>query len=178
MAPKLLHGECVAIGMVLEAKLAQKMGHLASSSIVGRVIKCLQSYNLPTQLPSSMDFDALLQKHDCPFDFCFFFAFLFGVLMRVVSGVRAYRMSVDKKNANNRIRCVILKTIGQSFETPIPVGVDALRHILLPAVAVVPARVSGTISVPGSKSISNRALILAALGKGTLFFSIAQREEM
>ena len=68
----------VKLGL-LEAKLAQKMGHLASSSIVGRVIKCLQSYNLPTQLPSSMDFDALLQKHDCPFDFCFFFLRFFSV---------------------------------------------------------------------------------------------------
>jgi len=36
MAPKMLHGECVAIGMVVEAQIANKMGHLFDSSIIGR----------------------------------------------------------------------------------------------------------------------------------------------
>jgi 5-enolpyruvylshikimate-3-phosphate synthase len=41
--------------------------------------------------------------------------------------------------------------------------------VLLPSVAVEPTQsgVSGVITVPGSKSISNRVLTLAALGEGT-----------
>lgn len=38
----LLHGECVAIGMVLESNLARALG-LMHPSAVGRVIRCIQA---------------------------------------------------------------------------------------------------------------------------------------
>lgn len=38
LAPKMLHGECVAIGMVVEGQIANKMRHLFNSAIIGRYI--------------------------------------------------------------------------------------------------------------------------------------------
>ncbi len=62
LAPRMLHGECVAVGMVFEAKLALTTGHLPSSGFIGRLVRCLQAYALPTQLPKGLTADALLEK--------------------------------------------------------------------------------------------------------------------
>ena len=43
MMPTMLHGECVAIGMVKEAEIARALGHCAPPT-VGRLIRCLKSY--------------------------------------------------------------------------------------------------------------------------------------
>lgn len=40
MQPALLHGECVAIGMVLEAVLSRSLGHLSNSSVIRRIDNC------------------------------------------------------------------------------------------------------------------------------------------
>ena len=45
MAPQMLHGECVAIGMVKEAELARSLGIL-SPEAMARVTKCLRDYGL------------------------------------------------------------------------------------------------------------------------------------
>jgi pentafunctional AROM polypeptide len=135
--PEMLHGECVSIGMVLETKLADFLNHLASSSIIGRLTRCLQAYKLPVQLPKGISFQTMVQK-----------------------------MFVDKKNANSQIRCTIIKSIGDAIPYPIPVEEPVWKQILLPFVAIRPGLVSGHILVPGSKSISNRALALCALAKG------------
>lgn len=135
----LLHGECVSIGMLLEAKLSYRMGYLESPFIISRLFRILQSYNLPVQLPKNLSSSSLLQK-----------------------------MNLDKKNANSTIRCIILKSIGNVIETPIAVEQHLIESVLLPSVQIINnGFIQGKISIPGSKSISNRALLLAALGKGS-----------
>ena len=50
MQPYLLHGECVSIGMLVEAVLARKMGYLQSSAI-RRLHGLLHAIGLPTEIP-------------------------------------------------------------------------------------------------------------------------------
>jgi len=52
--PDLLHGECVSIGMVMELELANIIGHLKSSSTIGRVSRLCQTYGLPVTLPKGL----------------------------------------------------------------------------------------------------------------------------
>jgi len=47
--PQILHGECVAIGMIKEAEPARHLG-VCKPGAVGRLSKCLTSYGLPTSL--------------------------------------------------------------------------------------------------------------------------------
>lgn len=154
-APQLLHGEAVSIGMILESKLSQKMGYLSGSTL-SRIFSCCQNYNLPVKTPPSSDLSP------------------FSILEK---------MTLDKKNANNEIRCVILKDFADPFETPISVPLKLLRYILFPQISVVPMSLQSkvnkaakeeksalstiTLTVPGSKSLSNRALPIIALGQGT-----------
>lgn len=49
LTPAILHGECVAIGMVLEAHLARHLGILDGGA-VSRLKKCIASYELPTSI--------------------------------------------------------------------------------------------------------------------------------
>jgi 3-dehydroquinate synthase len=48
------HGEAVAIGMVLEAQLAEKAG-LAAEGISDEIAKALQQLGLPTEIPQGLD---------------------------------------------------------------------------------------------------------------------------
>jgi shikimate kinase/3-dehydroquinate synthase len=48
------HGEAVAIGMVLEARLAERIG-LANPGLSGEIAKALQHLNLPTKIPPGVD---------------------------------------------------------------------------------------------------------------------------
>ncbi|KAK0475903.1 Shikimate dehydrogenase [Armillaria novae-zelandiae] len=47
LTPTILHGECVSVGMILEAELSRQMGILNQVG-VGRLTRCLKAYNLPT----------------------------------------------------------------------------------------------------------------------------------
>ncbi|CAH7687096.1 EPSP synthase-domain-containing protein [Phakopsora pachyrhizi] len=153
LTPHILHGECVSIGMVLEAELARALGHLTSSA-VARLSKCLKSHGLPISLSdqrivrapksSQLELDHLLDL-----------------------------MSVDKKNAGKLKKVVLLSRIGKTVEER-ATGVedDLIRRILAPSIRVFPGPPPPKfhklkLSIPGSKSISNRALAFAALGKGT-----------
>src|SRR5690606_12805932 len=68
-------------------------------------------------------------------------------------------------------KIVLLSRVGATYEKKASVVMDdAIRVILSPSVVVksqasIPQKVK--ITPPGSKSISNRALVLAALGSGT-----------
>jgi pentafunctional AROM polypeptide len=53
MSPRMLHGECVAIGMALEAFLARDLGELTTAA-AGRIVRCLKAYGLPTTLPAGL----------------------------------------------------------------------------------------------------------------------------
>jgi len=151
LTPIILHGECISVGMILEAEVSRQLGILSQVS-VGRLSRCLQAYNLPISLSDSkiaslpaaklIDIDRLLDI-----------------------------MSVDKKNSGQQKKIVLLQRIGKTFEEKATVVKDAvIANTLAEAVKVVsglPAKNPVRMSTPGSKSISNRVLVLAALGKGS-----------
>ncbi|CAG8605737.1 10518_t:CDS:2, partial [Diversispora eburnea] len=154
LSPELLHGECVSIGMIKEAELARYMGHL-NQVAVGRLLICLSSYGLPVSLDEKKVLNLAGEKF-CTVD----------KLMDI--------MKVDKKNKGDKKRIVILSGIGKTYEQKATwVSDSAIRKVLSPSIIVHPNVTSSssqtqvTMTTPGSKSISNRALILAALGKGT-----------
>lgn len=149
--PQMLHGECVSIGMVREAELARHLGVLKPGA-VARLSKCLTSYGLPTSLEDKRVKKLTGGKH-CDVD-------------RMLS-----IMGVDKKNDGRKKKIVLLSGIGRTYEKKASVvHDDSIRVILSPSVVVnsqknAPENLE--VTPPGSKSISNRALVLAALGSGT-----------
>lgn len=150
LTPQILHGECVSVGMVLEAELARYLGIL-SPVAVARLTKCLAAYELPTTLT-----DKTIRKrsHDraCPVD----------DVIRI--------MGVDKKNDGSKKKIVLLSEIGNTYEKKASIVSDEDIRVILSENIIIgdfsssPSTV--TVTPPGSKSISNRALILASLGKG------------
>ena len=150
LTPTILHGECVSVGMVLEAEIARHMGVL-SQVAVGRLLRCLKAYNLPISLsdPRIASLPAAKQL----------------TVDRLLD-----IMKIDKKNSGPVKKIVILSAIGNTYEekaTEVPD--DIIRRALCQAVRVIadtPAKVPVEMATPGSKSISNRALLLAALGEG------------
>jgi len=151
LTPSMLHGECISVGMILEAEVARQLGHLSQVG-VGRLTRCLKSYNLPvslsdpriTGLPASklLSVDRLLDI-----------------------------MKIDKKNSGPEKKIVLLATIGKTVEQKASVVPDpVIRKTLAEAAKVIPGVPTKSpirMATPGSKSISNRALVLAALGSGT-----------
>ena len=87
MQPKLLHGECCAIGHVKGAEVARAMG-ICSAATVGRLSRVLKAYGLPVEMPNHV------QHPRCTAE-------------RVLR-----RMVLDKKNTKGTIRCVLLDAIG------------------------------------------------------------------
>ncbi|KAI1260802.1 EPSP synthase-domain-containing protein [Xylariaceae sp. FL1019] len=151
LTPQILHGECVAIGMVKEAELARFLGVL-NPGAVARLTKCIASYDLPISLDDKRVVK-LTAGRECPVD----------TLLE--------KMAVDKKNNGRQKKIVLLSAIGKTHEPKASVVDDgAIRIVLSPAVRVTPGVPKGLdvqVTPPGSKSISNRALVLAALGHGT-----------
>lgn len=150
LTPYILHGECVAIGMVLEAEVARFLGHL-SDGAVARLAKCLTAYELPIT-PN----DPIVRRRS----------------RNIATPVHELLdiMNVDKKNDGNVKKIVMLTRLGKTLEKQATkVSDDTIRTVLSenllvgnfknasPSVSVIP---------PGSKSISNRALVLASLGSG------------
>ncbi|KAL8635708.1 MAG: hypothetical protein Q9228_006829 [Teloschistes exilis] len=150
LTPQILHGECVSIGMVLEAALARHLGVLDGGA-VARLAKCLASYGLPTTFK-----DATVRRRSagkqCTVD----------QLLSV--------MGVDKKNVGRKKRIVLLAGIGRTYEKQASVVSDRDIRVILSSGVLVQPSMSKALKVscipPGSKSISNRALVLAALGEG------------
>ncbi|RDB26638.1 Pentafunctional AROM polypeptide [Hypsizygus marmoreus] len=151
LTPTILHGECVSVGMILEAEISRQMGILGQVA-VGRLTRCLKAYNLPisisdpriARLPSAklLTVDRLLDI-----------------------------MKVDKKNSGPNKKIVILSRIGATYEQKATIVQDSIIAKTLSegarVVPGVPKHHPVKLATPGSKSISNRALVLAALGKGT-----------
>ena len=152
LTPQILHGECVAIGMVKEAELARHLGVLKGVA-VARIVKCIAAYGLPTSLKDARIRKMTAGKH-CPVDQLLF------------------NMALDKKNDGPKKKVVLLSAIGRTYEPQASVvSNDEIRVVLAPSVEVHPCVASSldiTCAPPGSKSISNRALVLAALGSGTV----------
>jgi 3-dehydroquinate synthase len=57
---RLRHGEAVAIGMVVEARIAERMG-LASSGLADRIAAVLAGLGLPTEIPSDLERGKIMQ---------------------------------------------------------------------------------------------------------------------
>ena len=150
LAPQILHGECVAVGMHLEAVLARYLGVLDGGA-VARLTKCLTAYGLPTSLKDKTLRERSANKH-CS-----------------VSQIMTI-MGVDKKNDGKKKRVVLLGGIGRTHERQASVVADRdIRVILSAAIRIkpsMPKALKVECTPPGSKSISNRALVLAALGNG------------
>ncbi|EWC46139.1 pentafunctional AROM polypeptide [Drechslerella stenobrocha 248] len=137
--------------MVREAELARYLGIL-SPTAVARLSKCIAGYGLPVSLEDKR-VKRLSGGKICDVD----------QLLEI--------MAVDKKNYGKQKKIVLLAAIGRTFEKKASdVADEAIRVILSPSVAV--GRLEATalnleITPPGSKSVSNRALVLAALSSGT-----------
>lgn len=156
LTPEALHGECVSIGMILEAELSRYLGIL-SPVAVARLSKCLASYKLPINIDESFFLKIVGNKrNDINLD----------ILLK--------KMSIDKKNDGSKIRCVLLESIGKCYQLKAhQVSKTDLSFVLTDETIVhkfdfekLPK--STVVVPPGSKSISNRALVLAALGEGTV----------
>ena len=151
LTPQILHGEAVAIGMVKEAELARYLGVLDPSA-VARLTKCIASYGLPTSLADKTVRRRTANKH-CPVD----------ELIKI--------MAVDKKNSGSIKKVVLLSGIGRTYEKKASTVADRdIKIALSPSISVhpsVPSDLNVTCTPPGSKSISNRVLVLAALGSGS-----------
>lgn len=151
LTPTILHGECVAVGMVLEAEVARSRGVLGQVA-VGRITRCLKAYNLPTSLS-----DARI-------------ASLPAAKLLTVDRLLDI-MAIDKKNSGSAKKIVLLSRIGKTYEEKASVVADdVIRKTLSEAAKVVsgtPSKHPVQMATPGSKSISNRALLLAALANGT-----------
>lgn len=80
-----LHGEAVAIGMMLAAKLSFKLNKGLTEIEVERISRLLQKTKLPTQLPANLNLEALMNA-----------------------------MYSDKKVLNNRLQLILLKSIGEA----------------------------------------------------------------
>ena len=150
LTPAILHGECVAIAMILEAEVARQLGIL-SQVAVGRLTRCIQAYNLPVSM-SDRRVQAVPAAAQLSSD-------------RLIGF-----MGMDKKNAGAAKKIVLLSRIGKTYEEKASVVADdVIRRVLAESVKIkagIPSKSPITMATPGSKSISNRALVLAALGKG------------
>lgn len=153
LTPEILHGECVSIGMILEAEIA-RVEHGLPQVAIGRLVRCLQAYDLPVSL-SDARIAALSKAQEL-------------TTARLLDIMR-----VDKKNAGSAKKIVLLSRIGATVEERASTVSDAvIARVLAPAATVrpvlpVPVATHTTLVTPGSKSISNRALLLAALAGGT-----------
>jgi len=153
LAPAMYHGECISMGMVYEAEIARSMGILKDAA-VGRLSRCIQAYGLPISIN-----DPLVDKNT------------HGKQKEVTVDRLMEIMKLDKKNRGTQKRIVIISDIGKLYEEkPTNVDDEVIINVLSPALRVnsFPESQKEEISmnVPGSKSISNRALILASLGQG------------
>lgn len=62
MQPHLLHGECVAIGMMSEARIARAIGAIHDSSpVLIRLEHCLTAFGLPIHVPPYLQASTLVK---------------------------------------------------------------------------------------------------------------------
>ncbi|KAI5949930.1 ARO1 [Candida jiufengensis] len=154
LTPEALHGECVSIGMIKEAELSRYLGILPPVA-VARLSKCLSAYHLPVSVDEK-NFSKIVG----------------GKKNNLLIDSLIKKMLIDKKNDGSKIKCVLLERIGRCYEEKAhQIYKEDLQFVLTDEVYVTPFKnfpKHVTITPPGSKSISNRALILAALGSGTV----------
>jgi pentafunctional AROM polypeptide len=138
-----LHGEAIAIGLIKELELSHRLG-LLDWNIVCRVRSLVNAFGLPTKLPSHLSSERILDV-----------------------------MKVDKKNrAGKKYVALMEGHIGKMFKNKaVPVQDDDISFVLAQSFLISHPPGNGAcdnshyvVNVPGSKSISNRALLMAAMG--------------
>ena len=145
---QLWHGECVAIGMVYELMCLRAIGHLDNAGDIPALISMLGKFNLPTEVPPT--------------------------LITPSNEGRVRQLLMMDKKANLvatgdtvLIPIVAVKTIGEAIGPTRTVGVpmNTVMRVLSPFVSVMPPLkpVCGSVCLPGSKSVANRALLLAVI---------------
>ena len=156
LAPGWLHGEAVAVGMVVEAAAGAAMG-ITPPALPAILRRVLAGVGLPTRPPRAV-----------------------AASDAGLSSVLRY-MAVDKKNSRDArgdvcVKCVLLSRLGAVASPPWThaVPVPLLTRLLSAGVTIAGAAplsptpaAPAVVAVPGSKSLSNRALLLAALASGT-----------
>ena len=150
--PDLLHGECVSLGMVIEGEISRHLNHLSNISL-GRLERLLKAFQLPTDFFSKST-RSLFKGRDVS-----------------VTNIMQF-IARDKKNSKSNINLVLLQDIGSTVELKASTVASNIIHLhLCKGIQIHPfkhAQSSFICPVPGSKSISNRVLLMAALGKGTV----------
>ncbi len=126
--PDLLHGECVAIGMVLEMEIGLAEGLLCSKSAIRRLRSLLSAYGLPVDYPLHLDVHAVLDK-----------------------------MAVDKKNAGGVKHIVLLEDIGVVAKQPVIAATSATASSTAPASST-SSSISSSISSSSSSSSPSSSL--------------------
>jgi pentafunctional AROM polypeptide len=137
--------------MILEGEVSRQLGYFGQVGI-GRLTRALKAYNLPVSITDPRIANLPAAK-----------------LLTVTRLLDI--MKVDKKNSGAAKKLVLLDRIGKTHEMQASVVQDAVIAKTLSEAATVvagtPSRSPIRMATPGSKSISNRALVLAALGSGT-----------
>jgi 3-dehydroquinate synthase len=98
---QVLHGEAVAIGMVAEARLAERLGWIETTT-TERLVALIDRFGLPTAIPArlAIQADALIDA-----------------------------MGRDKKNQRGKIRFILPRALGEVELTDAPTEAD-VRHVL------------------------------------------------
>jgi pentafunctional AROM polypeptide len=143
LTPRMLHGECVSVGMILEAEVARQKG-VFSQVGVGRLTRALKAYGLPVSLHDPRITSLPVSKK-----------LSVSTLMNL--------MKVDKKNSGAFIKVVLLSRIGKTYEEKASsIENPIIEKVLCDAVRVragIPRSMTAdkqgvVMSTPGSKSIS------------------------
>ena len=85
---RILHGEAVAIGMMLAARLSARLGR-APAADTARLAALLARFGLPTAIPAGLDADTLIAL-----------------------------MQLDKKNLSGRLRLILWRGVGKAEIVP------------------------------------------------------------
>ena len=103
----LAHGEAVAIGLVAEARVGERLG-VTETGTAARIASLLERFGLPVRVPRALDEDAILLA-----------------------------LRTDKKNRANQIRMVLLSRVGrtsgsESYGWTVAVPESLIRESLKP----------------------------------------------
>ena len=132
---------CAALGVMKAAEISRALGRCAAPCI-GRIDRCLKSFGLPNKVPHS----------------------LFSAKPWAAGAIVRSLCSDDSDAARMTLLCGVGTTTGR---VPLRVPQSILLRVISTHVTLrCPQSVKGSVRVPGSKSMSNRVLLLAGISKG------------
>lgn len=136
MCGHLNHGECVAMGVIDELELAHWLGQTQVD--IAKVKSCFKRYGLSWQRPAWLKPVNLIEY-----------------------------MLKDKKRQDDSIPIIVPRVEGEPPKGVIKATVEDIYAILDNSIGVEPSTITQLdVEVPGSKSLTNRAILLACLGEG------------